>query len=210
MEELTLWDTRLQLHRPLEPLLDEEQEGVRHTSFACSGDELGHLLAHYDAAIDDAAFRTFGRTFGAGSFSLSAERETILLTVTCTVDSTRTPLLTFMADNCARRRSSSPLPPAVLDAWGLTLVPVPGSAPDTFEDRPRERSYRFTLPTAAPVDVAAHFRALALGNGFVEADFVTSDGAIALSFRRGSQALEVSAWADPSTEGSVYAVGLRR
>lgn len=210
MEELTLWDTRLRLHRPLDPLLDEEQEGVRHTSFACVGDELGHLLAHYDAAVDDAAYHTFGRTFGAGAFSLSAERATILLTITCTVDSTRTPLLTFMADNCARRRSSSPLPPAVLDAWGLTLVPVPGSAPDTFEDRPRERSYRFTLPTAAPGEVAAHFRALAQGHGFVEADFVTTDGAIALSFRRGSQALEVSAWSDPSTAGSIYAVDLRR
>ncbi len=210
MEELALWDSRLRLHRPLEPLLDEEEEGVRHTSFACAGDDLGHLLAHYDAAIDDASFRTFGRTFEPGAFSLSAERATILLTVTCTVDSTRTPLLTFMADNCARRRSSSPLPPTVLDAWGLTLVPVPGSAPDTFQDGPRERSYRFTLPNGAPSEVAAHFRALALSHGFLEADFVTSEGAIALSFRRGSQELEVSAWADPSTAGSIYAVGLRR
>ncbi|HQY60033.1 MAG: hypothetical protein IPF92_25245 [Myxococcales bacterium] len=210
MEELALWESRLKLHRPLEPLLDEEEEGVRHTSFACAGDDLGHLLAHYDAAIDDASFHTLGRTFEAGAFSLSAERSTILLTVTCTVDSTRTPLLTFMADNCARRRSSSPLPPTVLDAWGLTLVPVPGSTPDTFQDRPRERSYRFTLPTGAPSEVAAHFRALALSHGFVEADFVASEGAIALTFRRGSQQLEVSAWVDPSTAGSIYAVGLRR
>lgn len=210
MEELWLWETELRLHRPLVPLLDEEHAGVRHTSFTCEGDSLGRLIAHYDSALHNAAFRTFGRTFGADAFSLSAEKLTILLTVTCTVDSTRTPLLTFMADNCARRRSSSPLPPALLDAWGLTLAPVPGSSPDTFEDRPRERAYRFTLPDVAPDAVASHFRDLARCNGFQEVDFVASDGAIALSLHWGSQELEVSAWVDPSTEGSIYSAVLRR
>ncbi len=210
MEELTLWDTRLRLHRRLEALIDEDTDGVRHTSFACEGDAVAALLLHYDASLDDAGFRGIGRALDARSFSLTAERQAILLTVSCTADVLRGPLLTFMADNATRRRSSSPLPPAVVDAWGLALSPVAGSLPDTFEEGPHDRCYRFTLPLGSPEGIARHFRAVGLEAGFDEIDFVESAGAVSLALRHRGRDLVLSAWQDPSEEGAIYAVSLRR
>lgn len=212
MDDLELWTTKLRLHRPLDPLHDEMGDGLRQTSFRCPGDSLNALLHHYETVTHEAAFRSVGRSIAASAFSLTLEKDDILLTVSCVADShtNAAPLLTFMADH-ARKRTSSRAPSGVIDAWDFCVLPLEGSIPDAFEDGTIKRSYRF-LTQGSPNAIAMYFRAVALQAGLSEVDCVESEGAISLTLRGLSRTLEVSAWADASLgpKRACYSVTLRR
>ena len=212
MEELELWSTNVRLHRALEPLSDECGTGLRQTSFTCVGDTLGTLLAHYDASTSAASFRSVGRSIGKSSFYLTLEKDDILLTVSCVAEEGRPLLLTFMADNAARKPNSTLLPTGVIDAWTYCILPLDGSIPDAYEELEGSRSYRFTVAKTSANAVAMYFRGIATAAALREDDCVEDTGAISISFRGDGRTMVLSAWTDATArhEGAVYSVVVRK
>ncbi len=212
MEELELWSTNVRLHRALEPLSDERGAGLRQTSFSCSGDTLGDLLAHYDASTSAASFRSVGRTIAKTSFYLTLEKEDILLTVSCVAEASGPILLTFMADNAAQKRRRTLLPAGTIDAWTYCMLPLQGSVPDSYEEIEGSRSYRFTVANSSANAVAMYFRGVTKDAALREDDCVEDTGAISISFKGDGCTMVLSAWSDPSArnEGAIYSVVVRK
>lgn len=182
------------------------------------------MLNHYEAITRAASFRTIGRSIDWHTFSLTLEKDDILLTVSCTTEKApfAAPLLTFMAEH-AKKRISSLVPTGVVEAWGFCLLPLKGSTPDAYEEGPSTRTYRFLNKSASPNAVAMHFRAFCKQVGMTELDYSEGQGAISLVLSGLSRTFEVSAWSyggfaahgdfgvDASSgSGVVYSVTIRR